>query len=728
MTLSVWRYAHLMLAVFSSVFIALIAITGSILAIDAINEKIPSYKVENFNEVTLGESIPALKKIYPEITEITVDYNGFVTLQAMDADYNDVTAYINPVNGKILGKPEKKTPFIQWVTSFHRSLFLHETGRIIVGVTAFLLFLIALSGTILIIKRQQSLRRFFGKISKDSFSQYYHVQLGRLFLIPILLIALTGTYLSLERFHFFGEQKIVHNTKVAEKGTTVQQDLSKTGLFKSIALADVQKIEFPFTDDADEYYTLKLTDREIIVNQFTGEKVSEVIFKKSTVYAQLSLLLHTGRIGVLWAIILCISSASLLFFIYSGFSITLKRKSTRIKNKYKASESSIVLLVGTENGSTLRFANAIHQQLLALGHKSYLNELSDYKNYPNADHLIIFTATHGLGDAPSNGKKFLELLKNNPQNKEINVSVVGFGSTAYPDFCAFAYKVGNALQQQSWVSGLQLHTVNNKSAAEFTQWVKAWVNLTGIPLNTTPALYNQKPKKLAEFKLVNKSADTEHTFVLTIKPRRFTRFTSGDLLAIYPQNNGVERLYSIGKIKGVIQLVVKLHEQGIGSNYLNNLEVGDTFSARIVENKAFHLPKDKSVIMIANGTGIAPFLGMFTHGSPSKEYQLYCGFRKETTITKQFAGFAANEIEKHHLKGFHLAFSREANKIYVMDLIKRDAHNIISHLKQGGVLMVCGAVSMQLDVENTINTILLETQEKPLDFYKTQGQLLTDCY
>lgn len=137
MTLSFWRYSHLALAVFSAAFLIIASVTGTILAVDAIQEKIPPHRVENFDDITLGQTLPTLRKIYPEITELSIDHNQFVTLQAIDNDGNDVNSYINPTTGKIIGTPTKKSDFINWNTSLHRSLFLHETGRIFIGINAF---------------------------------------------------------------------------------------------------------------------------------------------------------------------------------------------------------------------------------------------------------------------------------------------------------------------------------------------------------------------------------------------------------------------------------------------------------------------------------------------------------------------------------------------------------------------------------------------------------------
>lgn len=62
MTLSFWRYAHLALALFSSIFLLLASVTGIILAVDAVQEKTLPFKAENFNKITLGETLPILKK------------------------------------------------------------------------------------------------------------------------------------------------------------------------------------------------------------------------------------------------------------------------------------------------------------------------------------------------------------------------------------------------------------------------------------------------------------------------------------------------------------------------------------------------------------------------------------------------------------------------------------------------------------------------------------------
>ncbi|HEY6141887.1 MAG TPA: PepSY domain-containing protein [Flavobacterium sp.] len=731
MTLSFWRYSHLALAVFSSLFLVLASVTGTILAVDAIQEKTPPYRVENFEKITLGEIVPILKKTYPEITEVTVDHNQFVTLEGLDQEDNDVKGYIDPRTGKILGTPIKKSEFIQWTTALHRSLFLKETGRFIVGFISFILALISISGFVLVLKRQRGLRNFFSKVIKDYFAQYYHVVLGRLALIPIFIIAVSGTYLTVEKFNFFIEKTDSEEKTEIASTKPISKKEANASVFKSTLLSDVQKIEFPFSDDPEEYYIISLKDREIEVNQVTGAVESEKRFPTTTLLSDLSLDLHTGRTSILWAIVLGIASLNILFFIYSGFAMTLKRRASRIKNKLKAEDCKFILLVGSENGSSFRFANAIYKQLLAHGEKVFITELNSYTTYPKAEHLIVFASTHGLGDPPSNATKFISLLNQTEQKQKINVSVVGFGSKAYPDFCGFAYDIDDSLAEQNWAERiLEIQTINDKSAEEFVAWIKLWSEKTGIPLSTTPSVYNHVPRGLQKLMVLDKTliSDTEHTFLLTLRANARAKFESGDLLAIYPANDTRERLYSIGNHNGNIQLVVKLHPNGLGSGFLHGVEVGSVIKARIIKNATFHIPKKASkVALISNGTGIAPFLGMIEQNKKKTAIHLYAGFRQETETVLGYKKFTDEMMGKQQLHSFHLALSREMNHDYVMNLIKRDADFFIDLLKHKGVIMICGSLAMQQDVELALDEILTQTALTISD-YKAKGQVLTDCY
>lgn len=730
MTISIWRYSHLALAVSSFLFIILVSVTGIVLAFEPVSEKIQPYKIDGFDQVNVAQTLAAIKKPNTEIIDVTVDENSFVIVKAINDNGKNFTAYANPKTGKVLGEVPKKNRFFQWVTTLHRSLFLHETGRFIIGLTAFFLFLIATSGTILVIQRQNGIRYFFKKIVNENFAQYYHVVLGRLMLIPILIIAITGTYLSLDQFKLLPKQKISHKIDFDNIKSEPKINLADFTVFKNIPLSEVASIEFPFSDDPEDYFTLKLKDRELVVNQFTGDILSEIRYSATENYINLSLNLHTGRANVIWALVLAVAAGNILFFVFSGFAIMLKRRSNRIKNKFKAAESDYIILVGSENGSTFGFANAVHKQLIANGKKSFFTELNQYEIYPKAVHLIVITSTYGLGNPPSNATKFLSLLEKKPQLQPVKFSVVGFGSHAYPDFCKFAFEANNALSSQSWaIPFVEIHTVNDKSPDDFIRWFSIWSQQENISFDASADFINVKQKPTQKISVIEKTAIThvDGAFLMRLKFDQKIKFASGDLLAIYPANDHRERLYSIGKIEDSVQLSVRLHHNGLGSGFLYGLEKGSVFNAAISKNTDFYFPKKaQKVIMISNGTGIAPFLGMIDGNTGKTSCHLYCGFRDASSFELYSESLQKN-IDGGKLEKLHVAYSREGKKQYVKDLLQLDSAFVSETLKNGGVIMICGSLAMQQNVIELLENIC-ESNKKSVSYYQSRKQILADCY
>jgi sulfite reductase (NADPH) flavoprotein alpha-component len=49
-------------------------------------------------------------------------------------------------------------------------------------------------------------------------------------------------------------------------------------------------------------------------------------------------------------------------------------------------------------------------------------------------------------------------------------------------------------------------------------------------------------------------------------------------------------------------------------------------------------------------------------------------------------------------------------------------------LSQGGVVMICGSLAMQKDVEAVLDELCLTRASMGIADYKAKGQVLTDCY
>jgi len=729
MILSIWRYSHLTLAISSFILLIIASVTGIFLAFEPVINKANNYHVKGFDTTTLAQVVPLLKEKFSGIQEILVDNNDFVIVKYSSAEKGDQQVYVNPISGQVLGAVKKQEPFFQWMTNLHRSLFLKETGRILVGIASFLLILIAISGVLLIVQRQNGWRNFLSTIEKTSWAQYYHAVFGRISLFFILALALSGTYLAVYRFVPPPPKAA---TKIDEK--TIQEEpeinVKDFTFFKQTPLSQLQKLQYPFSDFPEDYYNVQLKDKEVCINQFTSEILAEQPYTQTYRLANFSMRWHIGRSGSVWAIIMAITSGYILFFIISGFAITLKRRRSRTKNKFKAKDAQIVILVGSENGATFKFADAISSQLLKHGKKVFTTDLSNYQAFPNANQLIIMASTYGQGDAPSNAKKFAEKLMVVSQSQPIQFSIVGFGSRTYVQYCQFAHELEALLKNRTWATELlPLVTVNDKSPQDFSDWLTQWSRKTNLPLMMprkllTPDTFDLKSVAVAE----RTSPDEENSFLIRLKSRQLKNAASGDLLAIYPKNDHRERLYSIGKINGDIQLSIKLHEHGLGSGFLNNLNQGDPFNVKLIKNQHFRFPKRApQVIMISNGTGIAPFLGMIDENKKQIPVHLYCGFRTQASFAL-YESFINQQIKKGKLSSLQLTLSREGEKEYVSHRLQKDTTLVWEALQSGAIIMICGSLSMQKDVMAVLDNICQTHQNTHSEIFLEKGQILTDCY
>lgn len=725
MTLSIWRYSHLTLAISSFLFIIIAAVTGIILAFEPISNQLEPYAISELSSISVAETLEELQKEYEEVIAVEIDGNKHVSASVITKEGNSETFYIDPTTGKKLGAIIEKAPIYKFATSLHRSLFLKSIGRFFVGLFSFLLFLISISGLVLILKRQGSFQKFFYKITWENLYQYFHVILGRISLIPLIIITLTGVYLSLEKFNVFPKEKTQHQIDFEILSTKPKRSITDFSVFQNTKLSQVRKIEFPFSTDVEDYFLIQLIDKEFTVNQITGEVLSEVHYPFTKLASYYSLVLHTGQGSILWAIVLALACVAILFFIYSGFVMTFQRIKGNIRNTYKKYECEYIILVGSENGSTKNFAKMLYKAFLKADQKVFITDLNGYTSFPKMEHLIVLTATYGDGDAPSNATKFLKLLREKKVNLHpFDFSVVAFGSLSYPKFCQFGLEVQQGLEEKEETSQLlPIQTIHNKSFEAFSKWTQAFCNKTNLNLALDKTIISKR-KKTTSFTLTEKKISTtsEDTFLLKFKSGS-QKFTSGDLLGIYPDSTTHERLYSIASVKDSLLLSIKRHELGMCSNYLYSLKEGATIDAFVQKNPSFYFPKKApKIIMIATGTGIAPFLGMLEK-TPKIPIDLYFGVHNKDSLKIYEA-----VLNEKNLNNIQYAFSRASTeKVYVQNLIQKDIDTIITDLEKGTVLMLCGAIAMQNSVFQILEE-MLQKEGKSLSYYEKRKQILVDCY
>ena len=296
MTISIWRLSHLTLAISSAFFIIIASLTGVILAFESISNKLEPFAVINLKNISISQTLSVLEEKYDDVIQLEIDENNFVSLTIVNKNGSNEIFYVNPKTGEKVGEIIKRKKIYEFATNLHRSLFLKSTGRFLIGLASFLLSLIAITGIILITKRQGGINKFFSKVVKENFNQYYHVVIGKYALIPIVIISLTGVYLSLDRFSLLPRDTNLHENTSNLKNTDLD-------VFMTTKLDKVKKIEFPFSTDKEDYFLVNLKDKEIAIDQFKKNTISEKKQSISKLGFYYSSLLHTGDGSFLWSII-----------------------------------------------------------------------------------------------------------------------------------------------------------------------------------------------------------------------------------------------------------------------------------------------------------------------------------------------------------------------------------------------------------------------------------------
>ncbi|MEB3863831.1 sulfite reductase flavoprotein subunit alpha [Acinetobacter sp. IK31] len=197
------------------------------------------------------------------------------------------------------------------------------------------------------------------------------------------------------------------------------------------------------------------------------------------------------------------------------------------------------------------------------------------------------------------------------------------------------------------------------------------------------------------------------------------------------------REYSIASIPSqqVLRLVVRQQYDesgnlGLGSGWLTqHTQINDEIALRIRTNESFHLIDDnRPIICIGNGTGIAGLMSLL-HTRTRHDYTenwLIFGERQ-----KACDFFYASTIEAWQttgmLKRLDLAFSRDQEqRVYVQDIIRQNAAELVNWIQRGAVLYVCGSIDgMASGVDQALVEILGDEQ---LDELRQQGHYRRDVY
>lgn len=197
------------------------------------------------------------------------------------------------------------------------------------------------------------------------------------------------------------------------------------------------------------------------------------------------------------------------------------------------------------------------------------------------------------------------------------------------------------------------------------------------------------------------------------------------------------REYSIASIPSqqLLRLVVRQqyddnHQLGLGSGWLTEYApLKQAIALRIRTNESFHLIDDnRPILCIGNGTGIAGLMSLLQQRNRQNytanwlifgERQREHDFFYQETIQAW--------LNMGTLQRLDLAFSRDQQqRIYVQDILRNNADELVKWIEQGAVIYVCGSIEgMASGVDQALTDIL---GEQKLDELRQAGRYRRDVY
>ncbi len=163
---------------------------------------------------------------------------------------------------------------------------------------------------------------------------------------------------------------------------------------------------------------------------------------------------------------------------------------------------------------------------------------------------------------------------------------------------------------------------------------------------------------------------------------------------------------------------IGITRHGVASQFLNHrLKAGDPLHVFLEPNRRFRLPQDPQtpIIMIAAGTGIAPFRAFMqelestvSSANESPDSWLIFGnphLRSDFLYQKEWLHWRESGL----LNQIDTAWSRDQeDKFYVQDVLQQQAVQIDDWLQRGAHIYLCGSLQMGQSVLQTLQTTLAE--------------------
>ncbi len=740
-----WRRFHSVAGLAAMALVIVLALSGAALSVWPMLNRIND-PVQATAGLTVAELAGAVTAQVPEADKLHRTPTGAITLDYTDADMLPQTAYVDAASGAILGPVTPPGPVYAFLKTLHRSLFLGDAGRIVAGVGAAAMVLLALSGAGLLVSRAGGWRRVLDR-PKGSRSARLHVYLARLALVGLIVSSLTGLWIVGVEFEWITVTPPQTELYPTSTAGTVANPADLAGL-QAIPLSDLRDLTFPFAGDATDVFTAHTNAGLTLVDQVSGAVLETVPNTASQTAYEWIYALHTGQGLPLIGLILGLGALAVALIGPTGLVIWWRgqpKGGRKIAHNRPAQTADIVILVGSEGGTTWGFAQTLHAALTTAGHKVHTAPANSFRpDYKQARHVFFLAATYGNGNAPASASKLLARIGDMTTPPTWSWAVLGFGDRAFAHYCQFAKDLEEALTRVAPRTVLPLALINRQSPQAFASWGADLGAALGIPLTLDHRIelpqtreYELIDKRLYGVEIQEPTAVLRFRAVATPNRSLWSRIVRSDrpvvgpsdLLGILPPESAVPRYYSVASAPSSdeVEICVKRQIGGICSGMLHDLAVGDRVQGFVKPNPDFApAPGRKPIILVGAGTGIAPLMGMIRANTAQRNMHLFWGGRVPTSDFLYEDDLKTCQADRR-LTSLTTAFSRSGPRAYVQDRLREQAGDLAQMLRRGASIMVCGGDAMAQAVMAEFDAMLVP-MGLSIATLKARGQYAEDVF
>lgn len=394
---------------------------------------------------------------------------------------------------------------------------------------------------------------------------------------------------------------------------------------------------------------------------------------------------------------------SLAALLAAGWIVWVVRILLRQRALTRAQSASADHLIIYASQTGQAFQHAKMQQQRSGGLLVAANKVSG-QQLGNAQRIECFLSTYGEGEPPDNGHGLESTIRSMAGQINASFSVIAFGDSQYPDFCAFGFRIDSVLRAAGAKASSDVQTVDASHAD------------ARLPIN------QQANVRLLQRQCLNPQSEHPGLYLVTLEAPG-QHWQAGDILDVYPpadSHDQAPRSYTIANIQASkLELVVRQLRKSDGSlGVMSGLltctwPLNESLQVSIRSNPVCQIGDHTApLILIGAGSGLAGIRAQLqaraTHTDAGPVWVIY-GERDadtDTPLQHEFEAFCARGV----IQRLDNVYSRETGATrYVQHVIAQHAEAFSQFVGDGGHVYVCGSLQgMGEDVDRILHTVLGE--------------------